>query len=305
MADALRGSMDAAEYEHVVLGRIFLEYISDAFEERQAQLEREQAEGADPEDPDEYRAVSVLWVPREARWGHLRAQARQPTIGQIVVDAMAAIERDNSALKDVLPKDYARPALDKQRLGQLIDMISNIRVGDEDARSKDVIGRVYEYFLSQFASAEGNQNRADEASQVIEELIELARDMREANARGEQLGLSDDDLAFYEALETNDSAVQVLGDEALREIARELVDTVRRNVTIDWTLRENVRANLLRLVRRILRKHGYPPDKQERVTRTVLEQAEVLSGGWAASSGRNEIVILKSREQRIATTKSK
>ena len=260
MADALRGSMDAAEYKHVVLGLIFLEYISDAFEERHAQLEREQAEGADPEDPDEYRAVSIFWVPREARWGHLRAQARQPTIGQIVDDAMAAIERDNPALKDVLPKDYARPALDKQRLGQLIDMISNIRVGDEDARSKDVIGRVYEYFLSQFASAEGNQNRAIEASQVIEELIELARDMREANARGEQLGLSDDDLAFYEALETNDSAVQVLGDEALREIARELVDTVRRNVTIDWTLRENVRANLRRLVRRILRKHGYPPD---------------------------------------------
>ena len=109
MADALRGSMDAAEYKHVVLGLIFLKYISDAFEERHAQLEREQAEGADPEDPDEYRAVSIFWVPREARWGHLKAQARQPTIGQLVDDAMAAIERDNPVLKDVLPKDYARP----------------------------------------------------------------------------------------------------------------------------------------------------------------------------------------------------
>ena len=157
MADALRGSMDAAEYKHVVLGLIFLKYISDAFEERHAQLEREQDQGADPEDPDEYRAVSIFWVPREARWGHLKAQARQPTIGQLVDDAMAAIERDNPVLKDVLPKDYARPALDKQRLGQLIDMISNIKVGDEDARSKDVIGRVYEYFLSQFASAEGKK----------------------------------------------------------------------------------------------------------------------------------------------------
>ena len=157
MADALRGSMDAAEYKHVVLGLIFLKYISDAFEERHAQLERERAEGADPEDPDEYRAESIFWVPREARWGHLKAQARQPTIGQLVDDAMAAIERDNPALKDVLPKDYARPALDKQRLGQLIDMISNIKVGDRDARSKDVIGRVYEYFLSQFASAEGKK----------------------------------------------------------------------------------------------------------------------------------------------------
>ena len=126
------------------------------------------------------------------------------------------------------------------------------------------------------------QNRAIEAAQVIEELISLAREMREANARGEQLGLTEDELAFYDALETNDSAVQVLGDETLRDIARELVETVRGNVTIDWTLRENVRANLRRLVRRILRKHGYPPDKQDKATRTVLEQAEALSAGWAA-----------------------
>ena len=126
------------------------------------------------------------------------------------------------------------------------------------------------------------QNRTVEAAQVIEELIQLAREMRAASARGEELGLSEDELAFYDALETNDSAVQVLGDDTLRAIARELVGTVRGNVTIDWTLRENVRANLRRLVKRILRKHGYPPDKQERATRTVLEQAEVLSAGWAA-----------------------
>ena len=126
------------------------------------------------------------------------------------------------------------------------------------------------------------QNRAVEAAQVIEELIQLARDLREADARGEALGLSEDELAFYDALETNDSAVSVLGDETLRGIARELVETVRDNVTIDWTLRENVRANLRRLVKRILRKHGYPPDKQEKATRTVLEQAEVLSTAWAA-----------------------
>ena len=126
------------------------------------------------------------------------------------------------------------------------------------------------------------QNRTVEAAQVIEELIQLARELREASARGQKLGLSDDELAFYDALETNDSAVQVLGDETLRDIARELVDTVRHNVTIDWTLRENVRANLRRLVRRVLRKHGYPPDRQEKATRTVLEQAEALSAGWAA-----------------------
>ncbi|MGQ9838815.1 MAG: class I SAM-dependent DNA methyltransferase [Cyanobacteriota bacterium] len=157
MADALRGSMDAAEYKHVVLGLIFLKYISDAFEERREQLEAERAEGADPEDPDEYRAVNVFWVPPEARWAHIQAHAKQPTIGQVIDDAMAAIERDNPALKGVLPKDYARPALDKTRLGQLIDLISNIQVGDADARAKDVLGRVYEYFLSQFASAEGKK----------------------------------------------------------------------------------------------------------------------------------------------------
>ena len=124
------------------------------------------------------------------------------------------------------------------------------------------------------------QNRAVEAAQVIEELIQLARELRKANARGEELGLSEDEVAFYDALETNDSAVQVLGDETLRDIARELVQTVRSNVAIDWTLREHVRANLRRLVKRILRKYGYPPDKQEKATQTVLEQAEVLSEEW-------------------------
>jgi type I restriction enzyme M protein len=157
MADALRGSMDAAEYKHVTLGLLFLKYISDAFEEKHAALQAEKSQGADPEDPDEYRAQSIFWVPPEARWPHLKAQARQSTIGQLVDDAMAGIERDNPALKGVLPKDYARPALDKQRLGQLIDMISNIKVGDEASRAKDVLGRVYEYFLSQFASAEGKK----------------------------------------------------------------------------------------------------------------------------------------------------
>ncbi len=134
-------------------------------------------------------------------------------------------------------------------------------------------------------------NRTVEAAQVIEELIQLARALREANARGETLGLSEDELAFYDALATNDSAIQVLGDESLCGIARELVVTVRGNVTIDWTLRENVRADLRRLIRRVLRKHGYPPDRQEKATRTVLEQAETLSAGWpndakeTASSG--------------------
>jgi type I restriction enzyme R subunit len=126
------------------------------------------------------------------------------------------------------------------------------------------------------------QNRAIEAAQVIEELIDMAKHFRAADARGEALGLTSDEVAFYDALETNDSAVKVLGDETLRDIARELVATVRINVKIDWTMRENVRAQLRVLVKRILRKHGYPPDKQEKATETVLQQAEVLSEAWAA-----------------------
>lgn len=126
----------------MALGLIFLKYISDAFESYHAQPERERDQGADPEDPDEYRAKNIFWVPAEARWRRIQAQARQPVIGQVIDEAMTAIERDNPALKGVLPKDYARPALDKQRLGQLVDLITNIRVGDEAAREKDILGRV-------------------------------------------------------------------------------------------------------------------------------------------------------------------
>ncbi len=157
MADALRGSMDAAEYKHVVLGLIFLKYISDAFEERFNQLQEQVAEGADPEDPDEYRSVNVFWVPKQARWQRIQQNARQPQIGKILDEAMEQIEKENPTLRGVLTKDYARPSLDKQRLGQLIDLVNNIKVGDKDARSKDVLGRVYEYFLGRFASAEGKK----------------------------------------------------------------------------------------------------------------------------------------------------
>ncbi len=179
MADALRGSMDAAEYKHVVLGLLFLKYISDAFEEQHARLEAERAEGANPEDADEYRALNIFWVPPEARWQQLKAQAKQPTIGRLVDDAMAGIERDNPALKGVLPKDYARPALDKERLGQLVDLVSNIRVGDEESRSKDVLGRVYEYFLSQFASAEGKKGGEFYTARcVVKLLVEMIEPFR-------------------------------------------------------------------------------------------------------------------------------
>jgi len=156
-ANALRGSMDAAEYKHVVLGLIFLKYISDAFEHQHARLEAERSQGADPEDPDEYRAANVFWVPPKARWSHLQDKAKQPSIGEVVDSAMELIEKDNPSLKGVLPKDYARPALDKQRLGQLIDLVSNIKLSGDEAHAKDILGRVYEYFLGQFASAEGKK----------------------------------------------------------------------------------------------------------------------------------------------------
>ncbi|MBX3316418.1 MAG: SAM-dependent DNA methyltransferase [Phycisphaeraceae bacterium] len=156
-ADALRNNMDAAEYKHVVLGLIFLKYISDAFEAKHAELEAGTSKGTDPEDPDEYKAENIFWVPPGARWSHLLKMAKQPTIGKVVDDAMDAIERDNPVLKGVLPKDFARPGLDKQRLGQLIDLIGNIGFGGKSSRSRDMLGRVYEYFLSEFASAEGKK----------------------------------------------------------------------------------------------------------------------------------------------------
>ena len=173
-ADKLRNNMDAAEYKHVVLGLIFLKYISDAFEEQHAKLQADAAEGADPEDADEYRAVGVFWVPPEARWQSLQKNAKQATIGQLVDAAMVAIERDNPRLKGVLPKDYGRPALDKTRLGELIDLVGTIALGDKDSRSKDILGRTYEYFLSQFASAEGKKGgQFYTPRSVVQTLVEM------------------------------------------------------------------------------------------------------------------------------------
>lgn len=180
-ADKLRNNMDAAEYKHVVLGLIFLKYISDTFEEHRAKLIAGEGdyEGANAEDPDEYKAENVFWVPADARWSHLQANAKQPTIGKIVDDAMVAIERDNPRLKGVLPKDYARPGLDKHRLGELIDLIATITLtaaseGEQTHRSVDLLGRVYEYFLTRFASAEGkNGGQFYTPSCVVRCLVEM------------------------------------------------------------------------------------------------------------------------------------
>lgn len=171
MADKLRGSMDAAEYKHVVLGLLFLKYVSDAFEEKHAELIDD--EYADPEDPDEYLAENIFWVPKEARWVHIKENAKQPTIGQLIDDAMSAIEKNNESLRGVLPKDYSRQALDKTRLGETIDLFS-FKVGDAKSRSQDVLGRVYEYFLSKFASAEGkNGGEFYTPNSVVKLLVEM------------------------------------------------------------------------------------------------------------------------------------
>ena len=198
-----------------------------------------------------------------------------------VLDIFAAAGLEKPDLS-ILSEEFLAEMRGLPQRNLAVELLQKLLKGELAARRRRnvVQARSFAEMLEQTLTR--YRNRAVEAAQVIEELIQLARELREANARGETLGLSEDELAFYDALETNDSAVRVLGDETLRDIARELVETVRGNVTIDWTLRENVRANLRRLVRRILRKHGYPPDKQEKATRTVLEQAEVLSAGWAS-----------------------
>ena len=164
-----------------------------------------------------------------------------------------------------------------------VELLQKLLKGEIKTRSRRNVVQARRFSDLIEASLRRYQNRAIETAQVIEELIELAKSLNEALKRGERLGLNDDELAFYDALEVNDSAVQVLGDASLRAIAKELVENVRKNTTIDWTQRENVQAKLRVIVKRILKKHGYPPDKQENATKTVLEQAEVLSEGWAVS----------------------
>ena len=199
--------------------------------------------------------------------------------GVIDIFAAAGLEKPDIS---ILSEEFLAEGRGMPQRNLAVELLQKLLKGEvATRRRKNVVqARSFAQMLEQ--TLRRYQNRAVEAAQVIEELIQLARELREATARGEKLGLSEDELAFYDALETNDSAVQVLGDETLRTIAQELVETVRGNVTIDWTLRENVRANLRRLVKRTLRRHGYPPDKQEKATRTVLEQAEVLSADWAA-----------------------
>jgi type I restriction enzyme R subunit len=200
--------------------------------------------------------------------------------GVLDIFAAAGLEKPNIS---ILSDEFLAEVRGMPQRNLAVELLQKLLKGElkERSRKNVVQARSFAEMLEQ--TIRKYQNRAIEAAQVIEELIQLAREMREAGTRGPKLGLSEEELAFYDALATNDSAVKVLGDATLRGIARELVETVRSNVTIDWTLRENVRAQLRVLVKRILRKHGYPPDKQEQATQTVLEQAALLSAEWATA----------------------
>jgi type I restriction enzyme R subunit len=212
----------------------------------------------------------------------IRQIISRAVVSDEVVDIFAAAGLKKPDLS-ILSDEFLADIRGMPQRNLAVELLQKLLKGEIKTRGKRNVmqARSFAELLEQ--AVRKYQNRAIETAQVIEELIQLARDMRAAGERGEQLGLSEDELAFYDALEANDSAVKVLGEPALRAIARELVETVRKNVTIDWTLRENVRAQLRVLVKRILRKHGYPPDKQEKATQTVLEQAELLSESWAAA----------------------
>ena len=202
-------------------------------------------------------------------------------ISEGVVDIFTAAGLEKPDLS-ILSDEFLAEVRDLPHKNVAVELLERLLGDDIKTRSqKNVVqGRSFADMLER--SIRTYQNRTIEAAQVIEELIQIAKEMRQAQERGDDLGLSDEELAFYDALETNDSAVKVLGDETLRTIAIELVETVRRNVSIDWTMKESARANIRRMVKRTLRKHGYPPDKQEKAAETVLEQAEALCSDWAA-----------------------
>ena len=231
------------------------------------------------------RAVLAKSTPGERKTDEeldlaIRQIISRAVVSDEVVDIFAAAGLKKPDIS-ILSDEFLAEVRGMPQRNLAVELLQKLLKGEIKTRGKRnvVQARSFAELLEQ--AVRKYQNRAIETAQVIEELIQLAKDMRAADARGEQLGLSEDELAFYDALETNDSAVKVLGDDTLRAIARELVETVRKNVTIDWTIRENVRAQLRVLVKRILRKYGYPPDKQEKATQTVLEQAEVLSAEWA------------------------
>jgi len=232
------------------------------------------------------RAVLAKGAPGERKTDEelehaIRQIVSQAIVSDEVVDIFAAAGLKKKPDISILSDEFLAEVRGMPQRNLAVELLRKLLKGEIRTRRRHnvVQARSFSEMLEQ--AIRRYQNRAIETAQVIEELIALAKEMREAGRRGEQLGLTDEEVAFYDALETNDSAVKVLGDETLKTIARELVATVKNNVTIDWTVRESVRAQLRVYVKRILRKYGYPPDKQEKATQTVLEQAEVLSSAWA------------------------
>jgi len=234
------------------------------------------------------RAVLAKGTPGEQKSDEelehaIRQIVSKAMVSEGVVDIFAAAglkKPDISILSDQFLADVR--GMPQRNLA--VELLEKLLKGEIKTRGKRNVVQAKSFAALLEQAIRKYQNRAIETAQVIEELIQLAKDMRAANARGEELKLTEDELAFYDALEVNDSAVKVLGEPTLVKIARELVETVKKNVTIDWTVRENVRAQLRVIVKRILRKYGYPPDKQEKATQLVLEQAEVLSADWAMAS---------------------
>ena len=327
-ADVLRGNLNASEYEGVVLGLIFLKYISDRFETKYAELQQDPL--ADPEDKDEYTAENVFFVPKGARWSVISADAHNATIGVTIDNALRLIEQENARLKGILPKNFARPELDKRRLGDVVDLFTNIQMhgaGEE----RDLLGRTYEYCLQKFASMEGknagefytpscivrtiveilqpyNGRIYDPCcgsggmfvqsakfsellsnalsmylkgmltnEEVINELIRIAQEIKTAQEQGNELGLTDEEKAFYDALTQQEKVREAYSNEQFIALTKELTETLRRNRTIDWNKRESAQADMRRLVKRLLRKYHYPPEGQEKALETVMAQCVLWS----------------------------
>jgi type I restriction enzyme R subunit len=233
------------------------------------------------------RSVVAKRAPGDARPEEELEQAIQQIVSKAVVpegvvDIFAAAGLKKPDIS-ILSDEFLAEVRGMPQRNLAVEVLRKLLVGEIKVRGRKNVVQARSFAEMLEEAIRRYQNRAIETVEVIEELIRLAKEMKEADKRGEKLGLSEDELAFYDALETNDSAVKVLGDKVLKAIARELVAAVRKNVTIDWMVRENVRAALRVIVKRILRKYGYPPDKQEKATQTVLEQAEVLSEGWAVA----------------------
>ena len=372
-ACVLRGNIDASEYKSVVLGLIFLKYISDRFEAKYKELV-EEGDGFE-EDQDEYTAENIFFVPENARWSAIAAAAHTPEIGTVIDDAMRSIEKENKRLKDILPKNFARPELDKRRLGEVVDLFTNIQM-IEHGNSKDILGRTYEYCLSKFAEQEGKlAGEFYTPSCVVRTLVEVLQpfngrvydpccgsggmfvqsakfienhggninkisvfgqdsnpttwkmaqmnlairgieaDLGKFNAdtffndchpqlkadfimanppfnlsgwgadklvasaasEGESLGLTADELAFYDALTKPQAVKDFYEHDELIAITKELADLLRKNRTIDWQKKESARAGMRRLVKRLLKKYKYPPEGMNDAVQTVMSQCEM----WA------------------------